>query len=173
MAHNCFLLKDMKKLIFIRHAKAEEQAYGISDFERSLTVKGKFVSHNMARRYKTIEKSPGTFISSPAFRALETAFIFAKELDIEYDKLILDNNIYYKMNLNSLSKILSRVNESTNSVTLFGHNPSFSEISDSLCRKGCNYMTKCSIVCISFNTCTWSDIKRNIGKLEYFLEPEK
>ena len=31
----------MKKLIFIRHGKAEDQAADISDFERSLTLRGK------------------------------------------------------------------------------------------------------------------------------------
>ena len=37
----------MKKLIFVRHGKAEEES-GISDFERSLTLKGKVISGLMA-----------------------------------------------------------------------------------------------------------------------------
>ena len=163
----------MKKLIFIRHGKAEDQANEISDFERSLTIKGKVISKRMACRFKEKENSPGQIISSPAFRSLETAFIFAKELGLEYEKVIIHSNLYYKMNFHYLPEILSLVNESIDSVTLFGHNPSFSEIADSLCKDGCNFMPKCSIICISFNISTWSEVKQNSGKPEYFLKPEK
>ncbi|HEX7493785.1 MAG TPA: histidine phosphatase family protein, partial [Bacteroidales bacterium] len=67
----------MKKLIFIRHGKAEDPVHEISDFERSLTLKGKIISRLMAQRLMEKEKSPGIIVTSPAFRALETAFIFA------------------------------------------------------------------------------------------------
>ena len=67
----------MKKLIFVRHGKAEEEAPGISDFERSLTSSGKKISKQMARLNQ--KKNLPVFVSSPAFRALETALIFAGE----------------------------------------------------------------------------------------------
>jgi phosphohistidine phosphatase SixA len=34
----------MKRLIFVRHGKAEDGSPEISDFERSLTLKGKVIS---------------------------------------------------------------------------------------------------------------------------------
>jgi phosphohistidine phosphatase len=163
----------MKKIIFIRHGKAEEISGDITDFERSLTLKGKIISRKMARRLSEKENSPGTIITSPAFRAIETAIIFSDEFKIDPGKIIINNILYYKMGIQYLPEILSLVKEETESVALFGHNPSFTQIADILCREGCNIIPKSGVVGISFNVMTWSQIKRNTGKLEYFLKPEK
>jgi len=72
----------MKKLIFVRHARAEDPTTGITDFDRSLTAKGKVISQQMARRFREKENNPGLMITSPAFRAIDTAFIFANELGL-------------------------------------------------------------------------------------------
>jgi phosphohistidine phosphatase len=163
----------MKKLIFIRHGKAEDQASEISDFERSLTLKGKIISRLMARKFMEKEKSPGIIMTSPAFRALETAFIFAGEFGIDTENVIINSTLYYKMSFQNLPGILTVINEGTETVTMFGHNPSFTQIANSLCKEGCDFISKSGIVCISFNIRTWSEIARNKGKMEYFLNPEK
>lgn len=163
----------MKKLIFIRHGKAEDPVPEISDFARSLTLKGKIISRLMAGKFMEKEKSPGIIVTSPAFRALETAFIFAGEFGIDTEKVILNSSLYYKMSFQNLPDILSNINEDSEIVTLFGHNPSFTQIANTLCKEGCEFLPKTGIVCISFNITTWSEIGRNIGKIEYFLKPEK
>lgn len=162
----------MKKLIFVRHGKAEDGSSEISDFERSLTLKGKVISRLMAHKLKDKEKSPGIIITSPAFRALETALIFAGEFGINTDDVILNSNIYYKMSLQNLPLVFSIINEDTETVTLFGHNPSFSQIANSLSKEGCDSVPKNGIICISFNIMTWSEIGRNKGKIDYFLKPD-
>jgi phosphohistidine phosphatase len=163
----------MKKLIFIRHARAEEQESGITDFERSLTLKGKMISHGMARRFREKENDPGLFISSPAFRALETALIFAGEAGIRPEDIKVDSNLYFKTDLRHFLEFLKTIPEETDTITLFGHNPSFTEIADRLSRDGCEFLTKTSIVCISFPVKSWSDLKAASGKQEYFLKPVK
>jgi phosphohistidine phosphatase len=162
----------MKKIIFIRHGKAEEESPGISDFERSLTLRGKDVSRRMAIKLAEKEKSLGTLVTSPAFRALETALIFMGEYDINAEYLILNSSIYTGMSLRNLPCILSSINEDTNVVTLFGHNPSFSQIADNLSKEGCDFIPKSGVVCISFNILSWSEIKPDSGKIEYFLKPD-
>jgi phosphohistidine phosphatase len=161
----------MKRLIFIRHGKAEDDSHEISDFERSLTLKGKVVSRLMARKLVEKEKSPGLIITSPAFRALETALIFAGEFGIDPGEIVLNSSLYSGMNIQNLPGILSVISEETVTVTMFGHNPSFTEIANTLSREGCDLIPKSAIVCISFNISTWSEIGRNIGKMEYFLKP--
>jgi phosphohistidine phosphatase len=163
----------MKRIIFVRHGRAEDQANELNDFERSLTVKGKTISRQMALRFKEKEKDPGLLITSPAFRALETAFIFAGELGIKPESVRIENNLYYRANLKTLFEMLAKVDESINTITLFGHNPAFTEMPDRLCRNGCEFLTKTSIVCISFQTKTWSDVRIDSGHQEYFLKPEK
>lgn len=163
----------MKKLILIRHGRAEDPVSEISDFQRSLTIKGKTISKLMARELKKIGNSQGIMISSPAFRALETAYIFAGEFGIEPEKVIVHSNLYYKMNFHYLPDVLSLSGDNYDTILLFGHNPSFSEIADSLCKGGCDYMPKCGVVGISFNINKWADIKHNTGKMEFYLKPEQ
>jgi len=162
----------MKRIMLIRHGKAEDEASGISDFERSLTLKGKLVSQHIARRLSEKEKSLGTILTSPAFRALETALIFASEFGADADKVVMKSEIYYKMSLQNLMSFLSGIDEEEDLVTLFGHNPSFTQIANSLSKEGCDMMPKSGVICISFKIMTWSDIGRNNGKIEYFLKPE-
>jgi phosphohistidine phosphatase len=163
----------MKKIIFVRHGRAEDQDSGITDFERSLTTKGKTISRQMAVRFKETEGNPGLFISSPAFRALETALIFAGVVGINPDNMMIYSNIYYKSGIKILFDLLSKINDNVETLTLFGHNPSFTEMPDRLCTEGCEFLTKTSIVCISFKASKWSEIKVDTGTQEYFLKPEK
>lgn len=163
----------MKKLILIRHARAEDPAPEISDFERSLTLKGKTISRLMARKLIDIEKSPDIIISSAAFRALETAFIFAEEFGIDPGTVKINSTLYYKMNFNYLTEVLSDTRAENNIVMLFGHNPSITEIANRLCTKGCDIIPKCGIVCISFKINKWSEISKGTGEIEYYLKPEK
>jgi phosphohistidine phosphatase len=163
----------MKKLIFIRHGRAEDQTSEISDFERSLTIKGKVISRQMACRFREKESDPGLFITSPAFRALETAYIFAAEFGYKPEDIIVDSGLYHKSGIKNLFEILGRIDEGINTITLFGHNPAFTELPDRLSTQGCEFVTKTSVVCISFHAGTWSEIKLDSGKQEYFLKPEK
>jgi phosphohistidine phosphatase len=163
----------MKKLILVRHGKAEDPASGISDYERSLTLKGKIISRLMARKLRDSEKSPVMIISSPAFRALETALIFAIEFGVEADKIIVNSSLYYKMNLRFLPEILAKAGDNSDTVMMFGHNPSFTEIANSLCTDGCDFMPKSGVACISFDIAKWPEIRQKSGKLEFHLKPEK
>jgi phosphohistidine phosphatase len=112
-------------------------------------------------------------ITSPAFRALETAYIFGEEYGIKPENIVVDSNLYYKMGLHYLNDLLLSTYDSYDKITLVGHNPAFSEIPDSLCRGGCDFMPKSGIICITFDINKWSDLKHNTGRIEYFLKPEK
>ncbi len=162
----------MKKLIFVRHGKAEELPNGITDYERSLTTKGKIICRRMAQKFKEADPSPGVFVTSPGFRALETALIFAGAFGIKPEKLVLDNNIYHKMDFAYLTEILADISEDIDSVTFFGHNPSFTEVADKLCREGIDTMPKTSVIGITFDISTWKELRGKTGKIVYYLKPE-
>lgn len=163
----------MKKLIFVRHGRAEEITSMIPDFERSLTPKGKNVSEQMALILKQKEKTPAFLVTSPAFRAYETALVFARVLEYDPDKVILKNDLYTHANLKSISEIVEEISDNIDAVIFFGHNPSFTEIADRLSKNGCDFLPKSGIVCLSFKTDTWKGIVREKGSIEYFLKPEK
>lgn len=163
----------MKKIIFVRHGRAEEPAPSMTDFERSLTPKGKAISRQMAKIVREKEDDPGLFISSPAFRAIETALIFADEFGEDPGKIIIRSNLYFKINLTSFALMLEEIGEDTDKIILFGHNPAFTEIPDRLSHSGCDFMPKSGVVCLSFKSATWKGAMHEKGKKEYFLKPEK
>lgn len=163
----------MKKIIFVRHGRAEDGSSGISDFERSLTTKGKIICREMALRFRGHESSQQLIITSPAFRALETALIFADECGIRPDDVRMNNDLYFKADMKHLLEMLASLDDNVGTVTLFGHNPSFTEFADRLCSDGCEFMTKTSVACISFKAVNWKEIKTGTGKLDYFLKPDK
>jgi phosphohistidine phosphatase len=163
----------MKKLIFIRHGKAEDEVNGLSDFERSLTTGGKKICKQAAEIFAGKEDAPGLLISSPAFRALETALIFSGECGTGYDKVILNDVLYFNANIKKLIEILGQNYENEDNITLVGHNPSFSDMAGDLCKNGCDTIPKSGIVCITFDVKSWADIKPHSGILKYFLKPGK
>ena len=94
-------------------------------------------------------------------------------IGIEPEKIRIDSNLYHKMNSRYLSGLLSLVSEDIETITLFGHNPSFSVIPESLCKEGFDFLPKCGIICVSFNIRRWAEFSFKTGKMEYFLKPEK
>jgi phosphohistidine phosphatase len=162
----------MKKLIFVRHGKAETIPNGITDYERSLTTKGKVICRLMAHKLKEADPSPGLFVTSPAFRALETAIIFADIFGFKPEKIVLDNNIYNKMGFSYLTEILAEIDDIVDSVILFGHNPSFTETADRLCHEGIDMMPKTSVIGITFDITSWKELHARTGRILYYLKPE-
>jgi phosphohistidine phosphatase len=163
----------MKKLIFVRHGRAEEPDSSVTDYERSLTIRGKTVSEQMALILKEKEKLPAVLVTSPAFRAYETALIFARVMGYDPDKIILKNTLYTHASLKSFAEILDEISNDIDCVIFFGHNPSFTEVPDRLSRSGIDFVPKCGIVGLSFKADTWKGLLREKGNIDYFLKPDK
>lgn len=164
--------KRKRKLIFIRHGKAEDQVPEITDFERSLTSKGKQHSMLMARILKSKEKDPGTVISSPAFRAIETAIIFCREFDVSPDKLEIRSDLYFGLEPEEFIPFIAGHNDEAYTITIFGHNPLITEMAAFFAADEPEVLPKTGIFCVSFNAQHWSDIAPESGKTEYFLVPK-
>ncbi len=155
----------------MRHGKAEIQKPGLSDYERSLTAKGKSLSHLMTVKLKEKITNPGLLISSPAMRALETALIFAMEYDIKPESILIRSDVYYRFNEKSILNILQSDARKHDSVVFFGHNPSLTNIANFLSGNSVGDIPKSGIVCISLNIKEWKDIKTVTGIPELILFP--
>jgi phosphohistidine phosphatase len=161
----------MKKLIFIRHGRAEEQNADISDFERSLTTKGKKEVHNVALKLHEKQFSIDLFISSPAFRAIETAFIIAGDFGAKHDDVRILETLYYRTNPVLLIKYLQMIEDDKTSIAIIGHNPSITNLAEWFSKDPVDFIPKSGVVCISFSSKIWTTIRKDEGKLEYVLYP--
>lgn len=161
-----------RKLIFIRHSKAEEQLPGMSDFERSLTATGKHHSRLMAQILKAKKEDPGKVITSPAFRAIETALIFCREYDISPDTIQISSELYSGLEQEDFIPFIGKQDDNVQTLTLFGHNPLITEMAAFFASDEPDVLPKTGIFCVSFEAASWSDIGPESGLTQYFLTPK-
>lgn len=161
-----------RNIIFVRHARAEEEGPGITDFERSLTTRGKRESRLMARILKSKEKNQGAVISSPAFRAIETAIIFCREFDVSPDGIQIVSELYSGFGPEGFSPLIARQDDDVHTITIFGHNPLITEMGAFYAADEPDVLPKTGIFCVSFDAAHWSEIEPESGKTEYFLVPK-
>ena len=60
----------------------------------------------MAIKLKEKENDLGIIVTSPAFRAIETALIFSGVYAIPPEKMIINSNLYFNIDQNSFMDIL-------------------------------------------------------------------
>lgn len=161
-----------KRVILVRHSKTEEQANLLSDYERSLTFSGKEISHTMARKLLGDTDSLGLIITSPAFRAVETALIFAEEYNTTADEIRLCPELYHSVSTAEILEIIASLDDSVSVVTLFGHNPLISETASLLSSGTAEFIPKTGVVIIDFNCSSWEAIPATGGQLVKFLKPK-
>lgn len=162
----------IKKVILVRHSHAEAQAPEFPDFERSLTTKGKTNSRLMANILKTKEKNPGLLVTSPAFRAYETALIFNEVYGLDPDRVRLCKELYSGISHDDIISFFRSQNDDDDIITLFGHNSLISDMARALDSGATEELPKTGIICLSFVTDKWNLIEPGSGKTDYFLKPK-
>lgn len=157
----------MKKLLLIRHAKAE-QGSSFADFERSLKPRGIDDATMMAGRLKTKGIIPQLVVSSPAQRALSTAEVFSHQLatgDIQTNKAI------YEASDATLFSIITGLPDEYEFIALVGHNPGISQILHYLSGEYKDVPT-CTVALLEFEANSWKEVSGDSGKLVLYDDPK-
>jgi len=165
-------MSDERTLFIIRHAKSSWEIETISDIDRPLKLKGIRDAYDMARRIKINHEIPNMLISSPAIRALHTADIFARVLEVKYSYLKIDERIYGS-GVGVIKKILSEQDSIIKNIMIFGHNPDFSELATVLSGNEFVELPTCGICRITFKAPDWKSISSS-NKIDVQLDfPKK
>ena len=85
------MLRGMKTLFLIRHAKSSWDDTALPDKDRPLANRGRRDAPKMGRRLAKREVKPDLILSSPARRALTTAEIIAKKLDYKRKNIVVED----------------------------------------------------------------------------------
>ncbi len=152
----------MNSLYLIRHGKAGWQSTQLSDFERQLTDKGRRQAEEMAARLQQNGVMPDLIVSSPAYRALETAEIFAEKFDYPAERIVREAAIY-DGDIEHLAGIVRALPREKRTVLMVGHNPGLSQFGSWLSGKLLGQMTTCGIVQIGFSREKWGAIREESG----------
>ena len=162
----------MKSLYLNRHAKSSWENPGLSDYDRPLNKRGIRDAPLMGKILSDKVKAPQVIYSSPANRAISTAFQIASYFGYDEQNIISDQRIYEAV-VSDLMKIINSTSNEYDTIMFFGHNPTFTMASNYLSDKYIDNLPTCGFVRIDFDLDSWSDIEGNTGKLILFEYPKK
>lgn len=160
----------MKTIYFIRHAKSSWNDPTLSDFQRVLNERGERDVVTMGKRLKKSNIMPDLVISSLATRAKITAQSICKE--VGFDKDIIFTKDLYESSYERYLNIIHSIDDSINSVFIFAHNPTITEVAESLGDVMVGNMPTCSILCLRFDVDSFSKISPKSGKVLFFDFPK-
>ena len=161
----------MKRLLIVRHAKAEKSAPRGGDFARPLAPRGEANAIEMGRRLARDKTHPEAIITSPAVRALATARLIARELDFPWDEIHTVKSIYLA-DAGTLLEVVRGLDNGAELALLVGHNPGVSELANTLVRGFTQELPTGAVVTIDLPADTWSGIRRGSGSLRSYDYPK-
>lgn len=162
----------MKTLFLVRHAKSCWEDPVLTDAERPLNKRGKHDAPLMANKVKKLFIKPDLLVSSPAKRALSTAHYFAEALEIKKSNIAIMNEIYEALP-DHLMRVIHSLPHEAKTAMLFGHNPSFTMITNRFTDNLLDNLPTCGVVKIESNADSWTDFSEGNSKVTSILSPKK
>ena len=153
-----------KKLLIIRHAKAENGDFKIEDFDRPLSQTGIDEAEEMGQKLLQKNIIPDGIVSSPALRAISTAQLISNECGFNQKNIILEPNIY-EASVSQILKSINNIDNSLNFVALLGHNPGLTMLARDLTNADISDMPTCGMVMVEFELEDWEFITAGTGNL--------
>ena len=148
----------MKTLLIIRHAKSGWDDPSLSDFDRTLTERGKSDAAMMAKRIITNTIKIDAFVSSPAKRAKKTAKIFMKEYKKNETDLLLIPSLY-EPSVADFYDAVETLDDKNDTIAIFSHNPGITEFVNSLECSPIYNMPTCAVFVLKIKTKQWENFR--------------
>ncbi len=164
-------MSSFKYLYIVRHGKSVQNYGDISDIDRPLTERGVIDGYTMTERLLDQNKIPEKIISSPAVRALHSATIFARTFNFPYNEIIVTESLYLA-ETNIVLNIVKQTVNSINSLMIFGHNPTFTDLANYFLKNKINNLPTTGIVGLKFEINSWSEIDQ-VKTIESFFDYPK
>jgi len=115
-----------KELCLLRHGKSDRDL-AVDDFDRPLKKRGKAAVQRMSEWMLQQHLLPDYIVSSPAKRAISTANIAHKALEIEGLEVKQDSRMY-QSGLEAIKSVLAECPIDAARVLLVGHNPDLEDL---------------------------------------------
>jgi phosphohistidine phosphatase len=154
----------MKTFYLVRHAKSSWDNPDLRDEERPLNDRGLKDAPFMAKLMKSKGVEPDLMVTSPAIRALTTAAYFKMALDVEGEDFWVRDDIYEAMTV-KITDIIHRLPEDAETVMLFGHNPTFTNVANLFTNKFIDNIPTCGVVCVRSEAATWPEVNGSNSKV--------
>jgi phosphohistidine phosphatase len=121
----------MKRLLLLRHAKAEPATEPIADITRILAERGERDARHIAGRARSRLGTLDLIVASPAARTLQTAEIVAAVFGYERSAIGVERRLYLA-EPNALIDVIASQAATVETLLLIGHNPGLTELAHTL-----------------------------------------
>ncbi|MEY3288667.1 MAG: hypothetical protein RLZZ419_909 [Pseudomonadota bacterium] len=116
-----------RELWLLRHGKSDRDDLSIEDFDRPLKKRGKHAAQQIGEGMHQQHLIPDWIVSSPAKRAIATANIVHKALDVKALVVVQDKRLYQE-GFERLKAVLAECPLTAKRVLLVGHNPDLEDL---------------------------------------------
>lgn len=167
-----FKLLMMKKLYLIRHAKSDwSNSAHIQDIDRPLNTRGIKNSYEMAERLKFNLVKPDIILSSNGIRALHTAIIFTKILNIDTKKVQVIDDLYHASQ-RTITNIIQSIDNNKQTGFIFCHNPGINDFANYYSDNFYENIPTCGILSFNLQFDNWEDWSKETVKFHFFDYPK-
>lgn len=168
---------DMRRLLILRHAKAERSRPGERDHDRRLNPRGREDAPRLGTYIARHGLVPDRVVVSPSARTRETwqlaAETMAGKLSAVYDERI------YEATPQALLTVIKETDARVRTLLMIGHNPGLHELAALLIATGdvdtrqrlAEGLPTSGLAVIDFALDSWSKLHHQAGRLERFIVP--
>jgi phosphohistidine phosphatase len=161
----------IKTLVILRHGKSTWDYLSVTDVDRPLKENGINNTLLIASKLKENKIFPQRIITSHANRALHTALIVARELNFPFSEIEIEPFLYHDSE-EEIVQYLYQIENNINSIFLFGHNPTFTYLSNLFLTNKIENLPTSGTVIIQFDCQNWSEISIRTKTAETFIFPK-
>ena len=170
----------MKRLLLLRHAKAEGQA--ADDRQRALVDRGKKDAARMGRFLREERYAPDLVLCSDSKRTRETLDLLLPELGAKPQVQFLHE--LYLAEPELILAVIRGAPDKIDAVMVVGHNPGLEQCAlvlasvplEKKLRKRYDTMDEkfptCALAVIDFGASKWSNVRAGMGDLHAFVRPK-
>lgn len=144
----------------------------LADMDRPLNKRGNRDAPFMAQKMKELGIEPDYIITSIARRARETAEYFAKEFDIKPENFVIETRLYLA-GPSDVIEVVQKTPADKQSVFVFGHNPTFTELANHFAGLKIDNVPTCGIFQAKAMMDDWSKFKPEHTAFVAFYYPKQ
>ena len=153
----------MLRLTLVRHAKSEPAHPGQEDWDRALDVTGHREAVRMGQSLRRRNLQPGCLASSNAVRALATAQLLARELEVASQAIVADERLYL-ISADDLMEWIRAQQRDFAHLMIVAHNPGLSDFAARIAeRPSVDALPTCASFTLCFATAHWRDLEWGSG----------